>query len=70
MFSDVFSNILQEKGVTAYKLAASTGISQGLISDYKRGKKEPTLQNLIKIADALDVSLDCLAGRERSIKDR
>ena len=55
--------------MTAYKLAASTGISQGLISDYKSGKKEPTLQNLIKIADALDVSLDCLAGRERSIKD-
>lgn len=65
MFNVVFSEILQERNVSAYKLSMNTGISQGLISEYKSGKKEPTLQNLIKIADYLDVSLDCLVGRSR-----
>lgn len=65
MFNVVFSEILQEKNISAYKLSMNTGISQGLISEYKSGKKEPTLQNLIKIADYLDVTLDCLVGRDR-----
>lgn len=65
MFNVVFSEILQERNISAYKLSMNTGISQGLISEYKSGKKEPTLQNLIKIADYLDVTLDCLVGRDR-----
>lgn len=64
MFNVVFSEILQERNISAYKLSMNTGISQGLISEYKSGKKEPTLQNLIKIADYLDVSLDRLVGRD------
>lgn len=63
MFNVVFSEILQERNISAYKLSMNTGISQGLISEYKSGKKEPNLQNLIKIADYFDVSLDYLVGR-------
>lgn len=65
MFSERFVEITQEKGLTPYRVAKETGISQGLISEYKSGKKEPTLQNLIKIADYLDVSLDYLVGRNK-----
>ena len=64
MFNEIFVQLLQEKGISAYKLSRETGISQGLISEYKSGKKLPTLQNFIKIADALGVSLDELAGRD------
>lgn len=63
MFSERLSQILQEKGIRASLLAKETGISQGLISEYKNGIKLPTAQNLVKIADRLDCSVDWLLGR-------
>lgn len=72
MFKDIFVQCLQEKGVTAYKVAKSTGMSQGLMNEYKNGKRVPTTENLIKIADYLECSIDFLLGRkgtdEREIK--
>lgn len=63
MFTDRFIQTLQDKQLTAYKIAKETGISQGLMNEYKNGIKLPTLQNLLKIADYLDVSIDYLMGR-------
>lgn len=72
MFKEIFVQFLQESETTAYELSKKTGISQGLISDYKNGKKTPTAENLIKIADYLNCSIDYLLGRlgtdEREIK--
>ena len=55
--------LLQIKKITAYKVAKDTGISQGLCNEYKNGIKTPTIENLIKIADYLDCSVDYLLGR-------
>lgn len=63
MFTDRFMQTLQSKKLTAYKVAKETGISQGLMNEYKNGIKLPTVQNLIKIADYLDCSVDYLLGR-------
>lgn len=63
MFTDVFMQFIQNRGITPYRVAKETGISQGLMNEYKNGKKLPTLQNLIKIADYLDCSVDYLLGR-------
>lgn len=63
MFTDIFINTLQLKHLTAYKVAKETGISQGLMNEYKNGIKLPTVQNLVKIADYLDCSVDYLLGR-------
>lgn len=63
MFTDIFVEILQSKKITAYKVAKETGISQGLMNEYKNGVKLPSLDNLIKIADYLDCSVDYLLGR-------
>lgn len=63
MFTEIFVNILQNKQISAYKLAKETGISQGLMNEYKNGVKLPTVQNLLKIADYLDCSVDYLLGR-------
>lgn len=64
MFKEVFVNFLQEKGITAYKVAKETGISQGQMNEYKNGKVTPTTENLIKIADYLECSIDFLLGRK------
>lgn len=63
MFNYIFVEILQTKKLTAYRVAKETNISQGLMNEYKNGIKVPTIENLIKIADYLDVSIDYLVGR-------
>ncbi len=67
MFSKKLVEILQIKNISAYYLAKNTGISQGLMSDYKNGIKMPNIQNLTKIADCLDCSVDYLLGRTDDI---
>lgn len=63
MFTNRLNQLLVDKQITAYKVAKSTGISQGLMNEYKNGVKFPTIQNLIKIADYLGCSVDYLLGR-------
>ena len=63
MFSEKFNEILTNKRISAYKVAKETGISQGVMNEYKNGKKMPEVKNLIKIADYLNCSTDYLLGR-------
>jgi transcriptional regulator with XRE-family HTH domain len=53
-----FRQLLDQKGITPYKVAKDTGISQGTLSDWKRGKCKPKLDKLIKIAEYLGVPLE------------
>lgn len=46
-----FSKLLQDYGVSAYKVSKETGISQSVFSEWKRGKSQPKLDKLQKIAD-------------------
>ena len=61
--SQIITREMEVKGITAYKLSQITGLSQGLIGYYKTGKRDPSSSNLLKIADALNVSVDYLLGR-------
>lgn len=63
MFTEIFVQYIADQNITAYRVSKETGISQGLMNEYKSGKKLPTLQNLLKIADFLNVSIDYLVGR-------
>lgn len=63
MFKDVFVQILQNQNITAYKLSRDTGITQGMISYWKKGERMPSAENLITLADYLDCSVDYLLGR-------
>jgi len=69
MFSEKFMHYLQIRGITAYKIAKDTGISQGLMNEYKNGKRTPTTENLVKIADYLNCSIDHLLGRDGAEED-
>ena len=64
MFKNQFNRILNIRHITAYQVAKETEISQGLMNEYKNGVKMPTIQNLTKIANYLDCSVDYLLGRE------
>lgn len=63
MFTERFKKIIQTNNLTAYRVAKDTGISQGLMAEYHRGDKIPTVNNLVKIADYLNCSVDYLLGR-------
>lgn len=52
-----FSKLLQDYGVSAYKVSKETGISQSVFSEWKRGKSQPKLDKLRKIADFFNVPI-------------
>lgn len=52
------------KGLSQQKLADSIGVTQQAINQYENGKVEPDIDNLIRLSDALEVSVDLLIGHE------
>lgn len=53
------------KGLTLRELEAETGISNSLLSQIETGQvKEPSFRNVVKIAKALGLTLERLAGTE------
>ena len=55
--------IRKSKGISQLKMAIDLNTSQNTISRYETGNREPCINDLIKIADYLDVSIDYLVGR-------
>lgn len=61
-FSERVAELLEEKGITKYKLAKDVGISKSVLSDYYNGKVQPTADVIIEVANYFDVSSDYLLG--------
>jgi len=57
---EIFEQLLQKYGVTAYKVSKETGITQSTLSDWKRGRSTPKTENMKKIADYFGVTVDYL----------
>ena len=51
------------------QLGAMVGASEASISQYETGKHQPDNDMMLKIADALGVSLDYLMGRDEPQED-
>lgn len=58
-----FVQLLQEHGMTAYRVSKETGVTQTTLSDWKTGRAKPKTETLKKIADYFNVSLDWLVGQ-------
>ena len=68
LFQTRIADLLREHGLKQADLCRKTKIPTSLMSNYVRGKVSPTLDNAIAIADALDVTLDELVGRQKECK--
>lgn len=52
-----------ERGLTLKKVSEETGVSTGLLSEWKNGNRTPSVTTLEKVADFLECSVDYLIGR-------
>ena len=55
--------IRKEKGISQLKLAMELNMSQNTISRYETGEREPGINELIRIADYFNISIDYLLER-------
>ena len=53
-----FERLLKERGLTAYRVAKDTGLSQVMFSEWKKGKANPKVDKLYKLATYFDVPLE------------
>ena len=51
------------RGLSIYRLAKMSGVSQQMISYVERGMRNPTLDTLLRIANGLNVDLSRLIKR-------
>ena len=51
------------RDMTQHELCERAGLSETVISQFECGHRVPCLRNLIKISDALGISIDYLLGR-------
>ena len=66
----VLKELRKEKKLTQTELASKLDISQKSYSNWESGKAEPTLDNIIKLANILDTTTDELLGRKINFGDR
>lgn len=63
-FAENFKMLRHEKGIGQVELAKFLGVSNGIISLWENGLREPNMFSLINIAKFFDVSIDFLVGLE------
>lgn len=56
--------LMDAEDISQYSLAKKLGISQSTICNWLNGKKEPSIENLWKLADYFGETIDFLVGRE------
>ena len=66
MFNEVLKETRKLRGFTQLQLAGLLNISVTTYGDYERGRTEPDLKCLRKMAKILDVSVDYLLEVERN----
>ncbi len=63
LFGERLKETMQAKGLKQADLCRLTGLKSGAIAQYiTKPDRDPRLSTVIKIADALDVSIDYMAG--------
>ena len=61
---EIFERLLNERGVTAYRVAKETGVTTSTLTNWKKGNYTPKQDKLQKIADYFGVSIDYLMNGE------
>lgn len=68
-FLERLKDLRKQAGLTQVDVAEKLGISQPAYASWERGVKKPTQENLVKIAQILNVSVDYLVGNSEKKSD-
>lgn len=63
-FKDRIPAICEHFGISRYRLVLTTKVARTNIHNWARGATVPTVDNLVKMAEALGCSVDFLIGRD------
>lgn len=61
-FSDKLKAVRKSKKMTQVELAKKIGVSKWAITSYEQARTYPSVETLIRICEALDISSDYLLG--------
>ena len=56
LFSDRLREMREKRGISQQKLSELAGLNRNYVSDVERGRRNPCLNNIVKLAEALDVA--------------
>lgn len=63
-FRERLPQICKEFRITKYQLQKKTGLPESAIYNWQAGRTSPTIESLVRIAEALECTVDCVLGRE------
>ena len=69
-FGDRLSDIRRKKKISQDELAKKIGMHAPVIGRYERSEVKPSIEVAVKIAEALNISLDYLVGTTDIILDK
>jgi len=55
-----FAELMAQRGVSAYRVAKETGVSQSMLSNWRTGRSIPKTESLMKIAEYFGVTVEYL----------
>ena len=64
-FSSILKSYRLGQKLKQAEVASKVGVSQQCVSEWEKGKTEPTLTYLWRLADLFDVTIDDLVGRKK-----
>ncbi len=67
-FANNLKRLREEKGLSLRELADKTGISKSSLSDYENALSDPSLTNIIIIAEYFDEDIGWLIGEAPRLK--
>lgn len=68
-FVERLKTLRKQVKLTQAQIAEKLNISQQAYASWERGVKKPTQENLVKIAQVLDVTVDYLVGNSDNTED-
>ncbi len=67
-FKERLAALIKERNMTQRQLAEATRLTEGAVSHYLKGDREPKGAILLNIANALGTSTDYLSGRTDDVR--
>lgn len=61
---EMFQKLLDERNITAYRVAKDTGIAAPVFSEWKSGKSKPKADKLLVLAKFFDVPIEYFLERK------